>query len=318
MATETDRPVWAAAANEIISAYEERRPLRVAAHRLTEWPFAIDHLVTEGQFDAVKNATRHILSAHPNHLYSKTVLAVLQHLPPQSGQLPFSDDLTKDVQVIPRAGADTAILLFCDRNNRLAMSLAANHRWFGLLPASLIYLRDFKLFLSLRGVPSLGATRDATLASLRNILASLGASRILCVGNSAGGFPALHYGIELGAEAVLAFATPTSLVRSFNAGCTWIVLANHIAKNVPEFSELDLRTLYVQVERAPRVRLVYGANNQNDRLHAEHMEELPSVTSQKLEGYGGHNVMIELITRGRFPPLLEWLIGKRSSPISRT
>src|SRR5438128_681288 len=73
-----------------------------------------------------------------------------------------------------------------------------------------------RISIAEHAVRSLGPTRDATLASLRRFIAFREGRRVVCIGNSAGGFAALDYGLALGADAVLCIAGQTNLTPDFN------------------------------------------------------------------------------------------------------
>src|SRR6185312_4522808 len=126
---------------------------------------------------------------------------------------------------------------------KIGLPIALMHRWAGRLNASLIYLRDFQRFHYLRGITSLGATRDAAIAELRRIVTSLGARRVVCYGNSAGGFAALHYALDLGANAAVSMGGPTNLTPEFNAFLSSEQRALELRKLRTEFPgvSLDLR-----------------------------------------------------------------------------
>jgi hypothetical protein len=229
---------------------------------------------------------------------------------PKAGvQLPFTNDLRTDVQIVRRKKCDTVLLLFGDRRHFLGMTIPAMHRWFGGLPASLLYLRDFRRLAFLAGIASLGASRDATLDSLRKIIASLGGRRVLCFGNSGGVFAALHYGLDLQAEAVLAFAGTTNLSAEFNTGLRSAGIVARLAQGLGSTVDVDLRQLYARAQRPPRVRIVYGENNWDDRVQAEYLSGLPSVTLEPLQKLASHDAVIYSVIGGLFETQLNWLFG---------
>lgn len=58
----------------------------------------------------------------------------------------------------------------------------------------------------------------------------------------------------------------------------------------------------------PQALLVYGAQNWNDRIHAEYMVGLPSVTLEEIPNAHDHNVARTLVRFGRFQKTLQWLV----------
>jgi hypothetical protein len=263
--------------------------------------------MADGHLAAAEDGARHLHAAFPTLSYPRNLCLIFDQLPGASDGPPFVDDPAKEVQIVPRDDAESVLLLFCGGRHRLGGPLPLLHRWFAGTPAHLIYLRDFQRLFYLSGVPSLGPERAATLAALRNLVKTLGGKRILCYGNSAGAFAALHYAVDLGAEAVVTMAGPTNLEVGFNAHLSY----HHSALRVRELAPgatVDLRRAYEQAERPPRALLVYGDANWDDRLHAENMAELPTVTLAPLEGTSEHNVVTEVLRERRFDEILQWLV----------
>jgi pimeloyl-ACP methyl ester carboxylesterase len=154
----------------------------------------------------------------------------------------------------------------------------------------------------------LGNDRAATVQSLRDLARSLGARRILCYGNSGGAFAALHYGLDLAAEAVVAVAGRTNQAPEFNAQLQFARSVDRVETAFPGMAT-DLRQLYLAAERRPRVLASYGEHNWDDRLHAEYLRGVPGVTLQPIEDFMGHNAAMELVRRGQFQDLLDWLVA---------
>jgi hypothetical protein len=136
------------------------------------------------------------------------------------------------------------------------------------------------------------------------MIASLGGRRLVCYGDSGGAFAALHYGLELGAEAVLATGARTNLAN--------LRRARGDNSLHPESSDvaIDLRELFRASPRPPRTLLVYAEHNWDDRLHALHLASLSGVMLRKVTKYSRHIVVPELIRRGEFQSLLDWLIAQ--------
>ncbi len=188
------------------------------------------------------------------------------------------------------------------------------HRWLSRLPAHLLYLRDFSRSFFVGGIRSLGY-RASTLEALRSILASLAPKRIACFGTSSGVFPALQYGLDLEADAVLALAGTTNLTASFNQHLRRVVDADRIQRAFPD-AELDLRPLYERAKRPPATLYVYGAGNWDDVIHSERMFGLPSASFLKLDDFDNHNVTPELIRIGLFTRMLEWAATGRKFEVA--
>jgi len=268
---------------------------------------AIEELMNAGELDAARREALALKAAFPKLRFANTVLDVLKHLPAASADTPaFVDDRESEVQVIRRPGADTVMILFCGADHGIGVSPAAAHRWLGRLPASIVYLRDFKIASYLGGVPDLGPDRAATVAGLRKLVASLGARRVVCAGNSSGVYAALHYALDLDADAALGMAGRVNLTTEFNLFLRSAWQVNRLNKSFR--GEMpDLREAWRGRQR-PRVLLIYGDASWEDRLHAEYLREVPAVTLLPMQAHGGHNVAAELIRRGHFGTVFDWLM----------
>jgi len=201
---------------EIEAALRERRSPAFNKIQPAEWVVAIDELFVTSRLEAAEYGVRQLHAAYPRLAYARSLCGLFDRLPSKE-RTTFTDDLTKDLQIVPHDGAETVLFLFCGNGHRLGMPLALIHRWLAQIPVSLVYLRDFRKLYYLAGVASLGSTRDETLEAMHGIVASLGGKRIACYGSSSGGFAALHYGLDLQAQAVACLSGPTNLSPEFNA-----------------------------------------------------------------------------------------------------
>src|SRR5262249_48882731 len=79
------------------------------------WAPAIDQLVSEGDFLAARYASAQLAAARPDFVYPRNILTILDNIPAADAEaLSFSDDLTREVQVVARAPAQTVLLVFGD------------------------------------------------------------------------------------------------------------------------------------------------------------------------------------------------------------
>ena len=275
----------------------------------------IDNLLDCGYLNVAQHATRLLHAAFPRLAFTGNLCAIFERIPPmERPHSALKDDPTKDVQIVAK-NSDVVVLLFCGGNAaeapihpfRLGLPLPLIHRWLARLPASLIYLRDLNNVYFLNGVRTLGPSREASLTHLRRIIASLNARRIVCYGVSAGGFAALDFGLELGADAVLCMAGMTNISPEFNV-YTMREKKSFALQSRFRDARLDMLEAYSNAARPPRVCLVYGQNNWDDRIQAEHMAGLSSVTLCPIENCDEHNVTVPAIIRGEFDSLLDWLV----------
>lgn len=294
-------------------AMEQRRstttaPSSAGKSGVADWAAAVDRLLNEGDLDAARDRAQDLHAARPGLEYGKNLKETFDRLPASdASQAPFTDEPGKQVQIVRREGADTVILFFCGIQGALGIPLPAMHRWVGRLPATIVYLRDPLRAHYFGGLPLFGADRASSIAGLRDLAARLGGRRILCWGNSAGTVAALHYGLDLGAEAVAALGGPINFSAEFNVHLRSARLTARMRKEYPA-EMADVRRLYADARRPPRALLVYGDNSWDDRLHAEHLGGLPSVTLLALQDCRNHNVVVDVIKRGWIGKLLDWMI----------
>jgi hypothetical protein len=294
-------------AAEINSSYVEQRSPHFDRGGVAAWVEAINLQMSIGQIDVAEHGLQHLRERFPTVTYANRIGDIFDQLPFAGTALPFKDDRERDVQVLMRDASKTALLLFCGYTGDLGLPLTVVHSWIGRLNASLIYLRDFRHRFFLDGVASLGSTRNATIAELHRIIASLGAKRIVCCGTSMGALGALHYGLDLGADAVLCLAGLVNLNPEFNAYTGYERRAIQMRAEMSD-APPDIVGLYNTAPTRPRVRFIYGADYWDDCIHAEYLASLPCVTLQPMENFGEHNVTVELIRRGQFEAVLHWLV----------
>jgi hypothetical protein len=292
--------------SELEAAYSQQRPPRFNKN-VAAWAFAVNDLLASDRLGIAEHAVRHLHAAFPTLAYARNLCAVFDRMPRADAAEPgFKNDPTKDVQIVAR-NSELVVLLFCGKAGGLGIPLPMVHPWLAQLPASLVYLRDFRSAHYLHGIESLGPTRDATLTALRRIITSLNGRRIVCFGNCGGVFGALDYGLDLGVDAVLCMSGHTNLMPDSNIPARSAAKALALNVQFPDAC-LDMRELYSRAENPPRVCIAYGKNFWDDRIQAEHMSTLSCVTPYALEDCAEHNLIVELISRGEFQGLLDWLI----------
>jgi len=277
-----------------------------------EWLLAVNMLIAEGQIDLAKEKVRGLSRYYEQSRAFENLKLTLARVPDavsDKAYAEFSDDLTAEVQVVPRVGASTVLLSFGGNRGKMGIPLMLLHRWFGQADAHVIYLRDMTAKLFMRGLKQVGSDYAETVAAIKRSCDELGAKRILCHGNSGGGFGAAMMGLDLGAEAVLTFGAPSHPSLTADKKTVRLLQRFGIDEGV------DLRPLYDQAANPPQTRLVYSADFDPDRLQAENMDGAPNVTLEGVMTGGDHGVMVPLIQNGRYDELLKQLVAGRFSPV---
>jgi hypothetical protein len=200
------------------------------------------------------------------------------------------------------AGGDRALIVFSGGGRGFWPLLDELHRVLRGCGVHLIYLRDLGGSFYLAGDPDLGiADYRGVLALLRDQAAGLGATRLACLGNSAGGYAALRYALDLGAEAALAFSMLTNPESRHERQVAPAL--NAILQRNPGFV-LDLAQAYAEAARPPRAILCFGEGHQTDRQEAERMRGLPGVRLVTAEGLTDHATIRWFLRQGRVPGLV--------------
>lgn len=169
----------------------------------------------------------------------------------------------------------------------------------------LVVIRDPSRCFGMCQIPRLGLDYDTNLALVQRILQQMGASEIYCIGFSSGGFPALRFGLDLQAQGVLAFSSPTSLDIADDPGSDLskypqLALLYRKARH----RATSMAVAYTRSPRRPRVLLVYGKEHTRDAFCAGLMAHVPGVRLRPLPGFSGHTSFSESLSRGAFSGFL--------------
>jgi tetratricopeptide (TPR) repeat protein len=223
-----------------------------------------------------------------------------------------------DVLVCEVAAAQRAILVFTGGNDAVSMPLAIFDRYLATLPLTIIYLKDFKRLRYLLGIHSLGEDYPGTLAALRSMLNRLGVKRMSTIGNCEGGFAAIRYGVELGADRILTFGAPTfspddSLTKIEQARN---FMRNRLAAKVPG-DMIDLKPFLEARQYNPQLDFFYEEADPRDCAHAMHISGLSGIKLHPQPGLN-HRMLRELaLSNDDFSGMLGKLLGVERTAIRR-
>jgi hypothetical protein len=187
---------------------------------------------------------------------------------------------------------------------RVVLSFGGN-TGFLMLPQSLLSLRDTHLIavrdplrcFALFGIPGLGDSYRLALGAIRQLMAAMGATDLYCTGVSAGGYPALRYALDLGAQGVLGFSAPTTLdvADDDNAPLSRYPQLTALYKRKHELDfDLDLARSYAAAPVRPSAILMYSSSHNRDAWLAHRMANLAGVTIKAVSPEAGHRVFLWL------------------------
>lgn len=218
-----------------------------------------------------------------------------------------TDDSSADV-IVARGGRPTAVVVFTGLADRMLVPIPVFDRYFAELDLTAIYLRDRRRIGYFNGVEGLGADYAETLAALKSLLESNGARTVHTVGNSAGGMGALSYGLDMGAEKILAFSAPLAL---FEDTLEHDNRASHLNQRILKLPAdiRDFRARLDKAEGASEVHVYYGGDMREDRFHALHLRDRPGVHLHSLPGMEGHGSLFQIAHTQGLRPLFAGMFG---------
>jgi hypothetical protein len=176
----------------------------------------------------------------------------------------------------------------------------------------LIAIRDPQPCFALCGIPGLGETYAECVANLRRVIAALGGPEVYITGVSAGGYPALRYGLDLGAQGVLGFSAPTTLDLADDPGADLSRYPQLTAlyRQQPDIP-LDLARLYAATSPRPSAILLFSMSNDRDTWLADRMRGIEGVEADPVANEAGHRVFVWLNAANAIPQYFDRLFALR-------
>jgi hypothetical protein len=273
-----------------------------------QWAGACHELWESGRIEVLEYAARLLHPHYPELTYLATLVALFDGLPRHLPEpLAFCDDPAAEIQTVRRPNCSTVLLCFCAAKGTLGLPLNFVHQWLGRLPASLVYIKDFRNLGGGGGFPTLGPDRAAAITGLQRIAGEVNGDRIYTLGVSLGGYGAMYYGLQLRAVGVLNLAGATDLTPAFVEGLGTIS-PNYpnLRQVVPDYAT-SLRNSYA-ASGAPQLLIAYSAGHPRDRGQAERMAGMPNVELVPVE-HAQHNVVDPLVRNREFMSLLRRLLS---------
>lgn len=202
-------------------------------------------------------------------------------------------------------GSEKIIFAFTGFAGRLSLTLTTIHLTLRQFGCHIVYLTDTDGQFYIRG--SEWNTPGELCDLLRNIAREFGATRYFTLGSSSGGYGALRYGLDLGAEAVLAYSP--LITPEINGWAATRKTLGQFRKNIPGF-EPNLDVHFANSKTHPKVTIAYGAQCDGDRISAELMKNLPNVTLAPADGLAHHASLRWNYSQGLFVPQIRNLLGE--------
>ncbi len=203
-------------------------------------------------------------------------------------------------------GSNKVIIVFTGIDPRFWLSLMMLHAFLKRLGTHIVYLSDLRGMIFFDGLETVAKGYRGLLAALHETIRSLGAEDVHVMGNSAGGFAALRYAMDLHAKTFFGASIRTDL----SPGTTLPVNPFFRNPRLARFPEMnvDLKGLLAYNAWPERIMLFCGEDNPGDLPHALHLADLPNVEVTTLAGYREHDVISGLLASGRFDAVLKRFI----------
>jgi tetratricopeptide (TPR) repeat protein len=214
-----------------------------------------------------------------------------------------------DVQVAAVNGTDSAVLVFTGGEDGVAMPLAIFDRYMATLEATTIYLKDFSRRLYLGGIKSLSADYDGTVIALRELLVGLGVARLAAIGNCNGAAAAIRYGMELGADHILAFSPITHFPGGIKLRESWNLKGKRLVDTVaPEL--IDLKPFLHTRQHSANIKVLYCEERDDDKSNALRISQRAGVYLHPVQGHPGDPALRRLaLTEENFSAKLAVWLG---------
>jgi hypothetical protein len=235
------------------------------------------------------------------HASGDAIARMIDAMPkPKSLRRPLIvDDGSEVIQSAP-AGLTVTAVVFTGLADRATFDLPVFDSFLAARGVNAVYLRDFSRSLFLHGVDALGPDRDSSCSALKRLIYDFGGERLVCIGNSAGGFAAMDWSHELRPDHIIGLSAPTNVSLEF-VEAIGERRAAAVARRVAALhsrERLDLRTQLVDADPRTPITLHYGEAMELDRAHALALADLPQVELRPTPGYPAHDVLFPITWSG--------------------
>jgi hypothetical protein len=170
-----------------------------------------------------------------------------------------------------------------------------------------LFIRDIHQSWYHAGLENISEDIHSSHEFLRQELNSLALSRVVIVGNSAGGFAAILFGLWLNVDVVHVFA-PQTFMSPFSrlryGDFRWPIESLRLYTSLlAKKSVLNLKPLLLNFRGKTRFHIHYGSENRLDSHHALYLSDIPHVTLHPYQSQS-HAFIKDLKQSGELKALL--------------
>jgi hypothetical protein len=225
------------------------------------------------------------------------------------------EDPHRPLSLDMRADSGTLLIAFGGMQGQLGMPPFEFFKATGSMSVKKLFVRDLRQAWYHRGIPGHGDGIEPVAAALTEIARAHGTRRLVCAGNSAGGYAALLFGTLLAADVVLCFAPQTVIELGALAEMEdhrWDEQL-HGLQGALDARYTDLAGALPAARRGPTAyELYFDDTFATDRLHAERLAELDGLRLHRLQG-GAHGVVREMREAGELDRVLQEALRTRAA-----
>ncbi len=169
-----------------------------------------------------------------------------------------------------------------------------------------IYIRDFNQAWYQLGVDGKISSIDKLYEFLEDIIEEYKYERIVCLGNSMGGYAAILFGVRLKATTILSFS-PQSFIgkahRIYYKDKRWSKYLRKIYRSKLFSKYYDLKLCLKQhSDFDGLIHIYYGSDNKLDEIHAKRLKAFSFVKLNSVEG--DHNIVRSIRDSGQLIKLI--------------
>ncbi len=217
------------------------------------------------------------------------------------------EDPHRPLSLDMRADSGTLLVAFGGMQGQLGMPPFEFFKATGSMAVKKLFVRDLRQAWYHRGIPGHGEGIDQVAEALRELARAHGTRRLVCAGNSAGGYAALLFGTLLGADVVLCFAPQTVIELDALAAMDdhrWDQQLLDL-QGALDGRYTDLARALPPARRGPTAyELYFDGDFATDRLHAERLARLDGLHLHPLQG-GAHGVVRQMREAGELDRVLQ-------------
>ena len=206
------------------------------------------------------------------------------------------------VELSRSEGAETTVIVFAGLNLRSGIPQKEFARSLSDRNVNILFVKDFFQSWYLRGLLGVSADIDGTADFLRGAVPE-GTRRIRCLGVSSGAFGAIHVGLRLGADRILAFS-PQTLIRpvEFDLFGSFDTYQHRIDFTSPDVDLVKVMERFP--DHAGRLQIYYSAGYVHDVNYARRLAAFPSVELHPVD-HDTHAAVTHLAGTGELEPILD-------------